>query len=70
MITTFVFLVIPNSDAYLAKRYPSEFPAYAARTATLIPGLHSQVLSKALAWLCLLISVYCWVYTCPGPCGY
>ena len=46
MVFTFVLFVVPNSDTYLAQRYPEEFPAYAAQTATLIPGLHSAVASQ------------------------
>eukprot|EP00913_Durusdinium_trenchii_P034736 g32494.t1 len=60
MFFTFVLVVVPNSDNYLSQRYPKEFPAYAAHTATLIPGLHSKVLSQVLAWLCLLLCIYSW----------
>ena len=70
MIWTFVLFVVPNSDFYLAERYPVEFPAYAQKTATLIPGLRSKVLSQILAWTCLMTSVYLFCYACPGPCGY
>ncbi|CAE6959708.1 unnamed protein product [Symbiodinium natans] len=70
MIFTFVFVIMPNSDSYLAQRYPEEFPAYAAQTATLIPGLHSKALSKFLAWVACFISIYYWCYTCPVACGY
>ena len=70
MICTFVLLVIPNSDNYLAERYPKEFPAYAEKTATLIPGLRSKLLSQILSWLCLATSVYLWIFACPAPCGY
>lgn len=70
MIWTFVLFVVPNSDFYLAERYPLEFPAYAQKTATLIPGLRSKVLSQILAWTCLMTSVYLFCYACPGPCGY
>ncbi|CAK9079044.1 unnamed protein product [Durusdinium trenchii] len=70
MFFTFVLVVVPNSDNYLSQRYPKEFPAYAAHTATLIPGLHSKVLSQVLAWLCLLLCIYSWCFRCPGPCGY
>lgn len=70
MIWTFVMFVVPNSDDYLAKRYPEQFPSYAAKTATLIPGLHSKVMSQILAWVGLGICIYCWCYTCPAPCGY
>lgn len=33
----FVFQHIPDLDAYLARRYPADFPSYSARTAKLIP---------------------------------
>jgi len=33
----FVFQHIPDLDAYLARRYPEDFPSYSARTAKLIP---------------------------------
>ena len=69
-IWTFVLFVVPNSDHYLAERYPNEFPAYAEKTATLIPGLRSSAASKILAWICLTISIYLWCYACPSPCGY
>jgi len=36
----FVFWYIPGLDQYLAVRYPSEFPAYAASTKKLVPGLY------------------------------
>lgn len=39
MVGSLILIVVPNSDAYLAKRYPDEFPAYAARVGTLIPGV-------------------------------
>ena len=70
MIWTFVIFVVPNSDNYLAERYPQEFPAYAEKTATLIPGLRSLWASQILGWLCLATSVYLWIFACPGPCGY
>jgi len=70
MVPIFVFLIMPNSDAYLAQRYPQEFPAYAAKTATLIPGLHSTMASKLLSWICLAVAMYCWCFTCGAPCGY
>jgi len=70
MVWTFELFVVPNSDIYLAERYPKEFPAYAEKTATLIPGLHSTVARKILAWSCLMVSIYLWCYACPSPCGY
>ena len=36
----FVFMHIPGLDEYLADRYPTEFPAYAAKTSKLVPGLY------------------------------
>jgi len=70
MVWTLMLLVVPNSDNYLAQRYPLEFPAYAEKTATLIPGIHSKIVGKILAWVCFLIAVYCWCFTCAAPCGY
>jgi protein-S-isoprenylcysteine O-methyltransferase Ste14 len=63
-----VFFVCPNSDAYLAQRYPSEFPAYAAATATYIPGLHSPALSKGLAWICFAVAIWMEM-NCGVACG-
>ncbi|CAE7731284.1 unnamed protein product [Symbiodinium microadriaticum] len=68
-IFTFVMAVVPNSDNYLAQRYPEEFPAYAAKTATLIPGLHSKLGSQILAWASLVVSMYFWCNTCSASCG-
>lgn len=61
--------ICPNSDAYLASRYSSEFPAYAATTATLIPGLRSTgIVMKILAWICLGFSF--WMQAkCSSACG-
>ena len=63
-----VFFICPNSDAYLAQKYPSEFSAYAAATATYIPGLHSPVLSKGLAWVCLALAMWMEM-NCGVACG-
>lgn len=69
MIWSFWIIVIPSSDAYLAKRYPTEFPAYAETTATLIPYFRSAVGMKVLAWGSFVVSMY-FYGLCNGPCGY
>ena len=45
MMHWLMFMVIPNSDAYLAQKYPDEFAAYQATTAPLIPGVKSPTLN-------------------------
>ena len=40
MTVSFVFFHIPGLDAYLSQRYGSEFDAYAAKTAKLIPFVY------------------------------
>ena len=55
MVWSFVVLVNPNSDAYLADRYAQEFPDYARRTATLIPGLKGYYVNQLLAWICFFV---------------
>jgi protein-S-isoprenylcysteine O-methyltransferase Ste14 len=55
MVWSFIVLVNPNSDAYLAERYGREFPDYARRTATLIPGLHGYYSNQLLAWICFFV---------------
>eukprot|EP00933_Yihiella_yeosuensis_P041283 TRINITY_DN35693_c0_g1_i1.p1 TRINITY_DN35693_c0_g1~~TRINITY_DN35693_c0_g1_i1.p1 ORF type:complete len:273 (-),score=-11.06 TRINITY_DN35693_c0_g1_i1:207-1025(-) len=67
MIWSFVYLVIPNSDAYLASRYPTEFPEYSRRVATFIPGVHNEVVLHILAWLALACSIYVGG-NCAGQC--
>ena len=63
-----VYFICPNSDAYLAQRYPDEFPAYAAATATYVPGLAHKTLSYVLAWLSLGLAM--WMEMSCGPaCG-
>lgn len=57
MVWTFDYIVIPNSDKYLAKRYGAEFEAYSARTQVLIPFLPRPFL-HVLSWLGLAMSVY------------
>ena len=49
-------------------RYASEFPAYAARTPTMIPFMKSKVVTTALAWLGLIVSVYLQL-ECTKACG-
>lgn len=58
MIVSFVFFVVPNSDAYLAKRYWREWPAYRRETAPLIPGLVSGGNNLALGVLALVACVW------------
>ena len=60
--------VIPNSDAYLAKKYPDEFPQYLESTARLIPGLRSQMASYLVAWAGLAISMLMEI-SCGKACG-
>jgi len=64
-----VIFIIPNSDAYLASRYPAEFPAYAAATASYIPGLHNKTAEKALAWAMLFLSFFMQT-SCSQACGF
>ena len=63
-----VYIICPNSDAYLAQKYASEFPAYSSSTASFIPGLRSATLSKVLAWLCLGLAVWMEM-NCSASCG-
>lgn len=51
--------VIPNSQEYLARRYPAEFPAYADATSKFVPFLHNKIFMTALAWISLIGSCYC-----------
>jgi len=69
MLWCFWIVVIPSSDAYLAKRYPAEFNEYAEKTSTLIPYLRSNMGMKILAWCSLVIGVLL-QGKCTGPCGY
>ena len=67
MFWSFIFIVCPNSDAYLATRYSSEFPTYSERVATLVPGLRNAVVSQVLAWICFCVSGYLGA-NCAGQC--
>eukprot|EP00811_Abedinium_folium_P003791 NODE_13488_length_1162_cov_28.178744.p1 GENE.NODE_13488_length_1162_cov_28.178744~~NODE_13488_length_1162_cov_28.178744.p1 ORF type:complete len:273 (-),score=38.34 NODE_13488_length_1162_cov_28.178744:225-1043(-) len=58
MIWSFAVFIMPNSDAYLAQRYPEEFPAYAEKTATLIPFLRSKCALHTIGWVVLAASLY------------
>lgn len=69
MIPSFVYLVIPNSDAYLADKYSDEWPAYEAKTARLIPYLQSGAGNHALAIIALLLSCYLGQH-CGEQCGW
>lgn len=64
----FTLFVCPNSDAYLAQRYADEFPAYAASTASLIPGLRNKTAARILAWAGLALSIYLGM-SCGAACG-
>jgi len=68
MPALFVFLVIPNSDAYLATRYGKAFQEYAACTAKLIPGLFNERVERAFSLVLLAASV--WLsFQCGPACG-
>jgi len=54
----FLWLWIPGSDAYLAERYSTEFPAYAAKTAPIIPFVRSPFVNQVIAWVGLAYSLY------------
>lgn len=69
MLWSFVVLVCPNSDAYLAQRYWREFPAYARETATLIPGVSAYWANQVLAWAAFAVGMYLGLH-CAGQCGY
>lgn len=58
MVWSFMILVDPNSDAYLASKYPEEWPAYSAKTASLIPFLRSPMLEKVIGWAAFALSCY------------
>mmetsp|Transcript_7958 Transcript_7958/g.17683 ORF Transcript_7958/g.17683 Transcript_7958/m.17683 type:complete len:271 (+) Transcript_7958:65-877(+) len=58
MVFTFAFVVIPNSDAYLATKYEGQWEPYAEKTATLIPGLKSTLALKVLGVICLVLAIY------------
>ena len=47
----FIFMVVPNSDAYLAAKYPDEFPKYFERTPQLIPGVTSRSAMNMIGWV-------------------
>lgn len=55
----FFLFIIPNSQEHLAKRYPTEFPAYAASTPKLIPFVHSDVIMQVIAWISLAGACWC-----------
>jgi protein-S-isoprenylcysteine O-methyltransferase Ste14 len=59
---TFLWFVIPNADAYLAQRYHTEFPAYAAKTAPLFPFVRSPFLNQLIAWIGFVASIYASTY--------
>lgn len=68
-IAMFLWVVVPNADAYLAERYGDEFRAYAKKTATLIPFVHARWLNQVLACVGLATSIYASLYcsdSCPA----
>lgn len=58
----FIWFWIPQSDVYLAERYPSDFPPYAAKTAPIIPFVRSPFINQAIAWGGLFCSLYSGMY--------
>jgi len=54
----FLWFWIPHSDAYLAQRYSADFPAYAAKTAPIIPFVRSAFINQVIAWLGLAACMY------------
>lgn len=67
-VADLTLFVIPNSDAYLAQKYASEFPAYAARTPTIIPLVKNKIVMTALACCGLIVSLYLQL-NCTTACG-
>jgi len=65
ILPNLVFCICPNSDAYLAHKYPEEFPDYAAKVATLVPFLHSQAILKVFGLVLLVAGAYLSM-SCPG----
>merc|ERR1712137_484646 len=53
----FMEFVIPNSDAYLARRYPEQFPAYANSVGTLIPFIHGDAALRVLGWFAFVTAL-------------
>lgn len=59
MYWLFQYVVVPNSDAYLATRYSTEFPAYAAKTRTIFPFV-PECIHQILGVLSFFASCYLW----------
>mmetsp|Transcript_36888 Transcript_36888/g.70930 ORF Transcript_36888/g.70930 Transcript_36888/m.70930 type:complete len:267 (+) Transcript_36888:3-803(+) len=68
MLWSFVFIVNPNSDAYLAQRYWREWPEYASNTATLIPFVRSSLLNQMLGIAGFMGTSWLGA-NCAGQCG-
>ena len=63
-----IFMLIPNSEAYLAQKYPDEFSFYLARTAPLIPGVRSGSVMKAIGLIGTVVGMVGMLY-CGEACG-
>ena len=63
-----IFMVVPNSDAYLAQKYPSEFPAYLAKTPRLIPGVKSGTAMAVIGLLGTVVGMV-GMFHCGDACG-
>jgi len=60
MICSFVFIINPNSDAYLAFRYAHDgWEEYSQRTATFIPGVHGRCANYAVGIISAVVAFYC-----------
>ena len=64
----FFYLVMPNSDAYLAQRYSKEWPSYAEKTARLIPFVSNKYAEGAIAVVTCAACLYCGSQ-CTNHCG-
>lgn len=64
----FLWIIIPNSDAYLAQRYSADFPQYALKTAPLIPFVISPLVNQVIALAGFVGSVVAGTY-CTMSCG-
>ena len=61
-------MVVPNSDAFLAQKYPDEFSFYLARTAPLIPGIRSASAMKAIGLIGTVVGMAGMLF-CGEACG-
>lgn len=64
----FVWFWIPSSDAYLAQRYSSESPQYAAKTASIIPFVRSSIVNHTIAFVGFVYACYASTF-CSMRCG-